>query len=235
MVLQRGTGAMNYLHASAFFSIILQFITGIIEADGLFLTVPKEDHIVQDILLMELIVQVVEFLFYMYLVYMIVTGHVTHAITSHRYIDWSITTPVMLISFVAFFKYLNEPTRNIRLLESLREEKTTIVKIVIANALMLLFGFLSERAIINPYLGITIGFLPFAYVFKQLYSNYARGSQLSLILYYIAFSIWGLYGVSAVLPFSQKNTMYNILDLFAKNAYGIFLYVYLRGKQTSAK
>ena len=42
--------------------------------------------------------------------------------------------------------------------------------------------------------------------------------------YYLFF--WTLYGVMAYLPYVQKNTGYNILDLFAKNGFGIII-VYL--------
>jgi bacteriorhodopsin len=218
---------MNTLNLSAYTSLGLQFITGIIEGQGLVLKLNPKDLILQDILLMELFVQAIEFIFYLYLVQSIVSGQLAKTITSHRYIDWSITTPIMLISFVLFFKYLKNPERGIRFEKSFLEEKWNILKIVSANALMLLFGFLGERGIINQYLGVAIGFLPFAYIFKQLYSNYAKETILGTQLFYFSFLIWGLYGVAAVLPFAKKNTMYNILDLFAKNAYGLFLYAYI--------
>jgi hypothetical protein len=37
--------------------------------------------------------------------------------------------------------------------------------------------------------------------------------------------------VGAVLPFENKNTLYNILDLFSKNFYGLFLYFYIKNKE----
>lgn len=221
----------NSVANSAFISLGLQAFTGAFEAQALFSNLNPEDLILKDILSMELIVQVIEFIFYTYLVYMIVSGHLSKAITSHRYLDWSITTPVMLISFILFFKYLKNPKQNIRIFESIKEEKANIIKVVIANALMLLFGFLAERSIINMTLGITIGFIPFVYMFKIIYDNYAKDTIVAQILYYISFITWGLYGVAAALPFNQKNTMYNILDLFAKNAYGLFLYFFIKNKQ----
>jgi bacteriorhodopsin len=219
---------MNNLINSAYASIGVQLTTGLIEVEGLTVNLKKEDLILQDILLMELIVQAIELLFYVYLVYRIVNNHISTAITSHRYIDWAITTPVMLISFILFFKYLKDKSRNIRIIESINEEKENIIKVVIANALMLILGFLSEISLIPKYVGITLGFLPFAYAFKIIYANYAKFNNLSLIIYYASFFIWGMYGVSAVLPFHLKNTFYNILDLFAKNAYGLFLYLYIK-------
>jgi bacteriorhodopsin len=32
-----------------------------------------------------------------------------------------------------------------------------------------------------------------------------------------------MYGIVAVLPYTLKNTIYNVLDLFAKNFFGLFL------------
>jgi bacteriorhodopsin len=221
---------MNNLINSAYASIGLQLTTGLIESEGLKVKLKEEDLILQDILLMELIVQAIEFIFYIYLVYRIVNNHISSSITSHRYIDWAISTPVMLISFIMFFKYLKDKSRNIRIVDSIIEEKDNIIKVVIANAIMLILGFLSEISFIPKYAGITLGFLPFAYVFKIIYSNYAKFNNLSLIIYYASFFIWGLYGVSAVFPFHLKNTFYNILDLFSKNAYGLFIYFYIKNK-----
>ena len=222
---------MNYLHLSAYGSLALQFITGLIETSGLYATIPEKDKILQDILTMEVIVQTIEFIFYIYLVLRIVNGHLSKNITSHRYLDWFITTPVMLISFILFFKYLKDPERNIRFLESFNEERTNIIKVVIGNALMLLLGFLAEISVIDRSIGVTLGFLPFAYIFKILYSEYAKHTVLGSQLFYAFFAIWGLYGVGAVLPFENKNTLYNILDLFSKNFYGLFLYFYIKNKE----
>jgi bacteriorhodopsin len=218
------------LAASAFTSLGLQAVTGLFETQGLFSKLSHEDLILKDILGMELIVQVIEFIFYAYLVYMIISGHLSKSITSHRYLDWTITTPVMLISFILFFKYLKNPQRNIRIFESMKEEKVNIIKVVIANALMLICGFLAEHSIINTTVGITLGFIPFLYMFKIIYEEYAKDTNIAQIIYYVSFITWGLYGVAAALPFNQKNTMYNILDLFAKNVYGLFLYFFIKYK-----
>ncbi len=224
---------MNTLNISAYTSLGVQAITGFIESKGLVVSLNPKDLILQDILLLELIVQGIEFLFYVYLVYTIVSGKLAKTITSHRYFDWSITTPAMLISFVLFFKYLKDPERGIRFRESFEEEKQTILKLVLANGLMLLFGYLAEIGTIPRSLGVAIGFLPFAYIFKILYADYAAATQLGRIVFYASFLVWGLYGVAATLPFATKNTMYNILDLFAKNAYGLFLYAYIESKVSS--
>jgi bacteriorhodopsin len=225
---------MDNVKITALLSVSLQVFTGLIESIGLFLNVPKEDLIVKDILAMELFIQAIELIFYIYLVYLIFSGTLHRNITSHRYLDWFITTPIMLMSFISLFKYLKDPNRNIRLFESIQEEYDNILKLVIANASMLGLGLASELSIIDKNVGVTIGFLPFAYIFKILYSDYARFTTLSMALYYFIFIVWGMYGVAAVLPFGPKNSMYNILDLFAKNFYGLFLFLFLYFKQSKA-
>ncbi len=222
---------MSALNTSAYISLAVQFITGAIETDGLFLNIKESDLILRDILTIELFVQTIEFIFYIYLVSLIIKNSLHKDVTSHRYMDWSLTTPTMLISFLLFFKYLKNPDRNIRLLESVSEEKTNIIKIVLANAAMLFFGFIAERGFINTTAGITIGFIPFFYMFYLLYTEYAQFNSLAKTVFNLSFVVWGLYGAAAFLPFAPKNIMYNVLDLFAKNAYGIFLYLFIRSKR----
>jgi bacteriorhodopsin len=35
--------------------------------------------------------------------------------------------------------------------------------------------------------------------------------------------VWFIYGLAALMSYKTKNIMYNILDLFAKNFFGIYL------------
>jgi bacteriorhodopsin len=44
---------------------------------------------------------------------------------------------------------------------------------------------------------------------------------MKIYTYFLVF--WSLYGVVAVLPYTLKNTIYNVLDLFSKNFFGLFL------------
>jgi bacteriorhodopsin len=219
---------MSILNQSAIGSLIIQAITGIVEYTGLGFKVNPEDEVVKDILRVELLVQVVEFIFYMYLVYKILHGYIDSDITSHRYFDWMITTPVMLVNFAVFFKYLKNPKEEISYTKSIQDDSKPLLYLVIANAFMLLFGYLGEIGIFNINISTAIGFIPFAFIFKQLYSNFVGSDSFSQILFYFTFAVWGLYGVAAVLPFQLKNTFYNVLDLFAKNAFGLFLYFYIR-------
>jgi hypothetical protein len=44
------------------------------------------------------------------------------------------------------------------------------------------------------------------------------------------FGIWALYGVAFLCPSVVKNVSYTILDIFAKNFFGIFLYYIIANK-----
>jgi hypothetical protein len=88
---------------------------------------------------------------------------------------------------------------------------------------MLLFGYLGESKIINTLTGVVLGFIPFFIYFYLIYINYVRQTVTGWKLYLYFFFFWSLYGVAALLPYYIKNTFYNILDLFAKNFFGLFL------------
>jgi bacteriorhodopsin len=88
---------------------------------------------------------------------------------------------------------------------------------------MLLFGYLGEISVIPVLLGVTLGFIPFLIYYYIIYKNYALLSDDGFKIFLYFFIFWLLYGVAAVFPYNIKNTCYNILDLFAKNFFGIFL------------
>jgi bacteriorhodopsin len=60
-----------------------------------------------------------------------------------------------------------------------------------------------------------------------IYENYAKYSTVGRITFWYFSGIWGLYGIASVLSYKYKNIFYNILDLFSKNFFGIFLAVVL--------
>jgi bacteriorhodopsin len=212
------------LQQSGYISLIIQFITGLIDIWGLQIKVPEDKNIFRDLLKVELSVQTVEFIFY---AWMIKNFDKIDNITPYRYIDWSFTTSPMLITLMAYL----DNTKKTNLIDFIVDNNAFIIQIVVLNLLMLLFGFIGELNYINYNTGLILGFLPFIYYFKLIYDKYIiEGiSQDKLILFLYFFVIWSLYGVVAFLPYEQKNTAYNMLDLFAKNSFGIFL-VYILWK-----
>jgi bacteriorhodopsin len=223
---------MDLLNISSYVSLGVQFLTGVYSIKGLTYDLDKKDQILQSALKLETCVQLIEFIFYLYLVYNISINTLPNNITSIRYFDWFITTPTMLISTIIYLKYKEEILlgKSLDFFELLKSEKYNIIKILIGNWLMLLFGYLGEINVIDIKYTTPIGFIFFAYVFKLLYSNYAVKSTDGLKLYWPMFIFWSLYGVAAVLDFENKNTSYNILDIFAKNFFGMFLYWLIKSK-----
>ena len=214
----------SFVKKTVTLSLILQIVTGIVSLHGFFVKIPKKDNILKDILGMETIVQFVEFAFYIWMSLALLN---VEKMASRRYIDWVITTPVMLISTIIFMKYNYNKEQNkerFTLKDFFQDDRDNVIKLVIYNLGMLVFGYLGENNIIPKYLGITIGFIFFFLAFKLIYTEYAVNTSIGKKLFYFMFIIWSLYGVVAVMPPNIKNTSYNILDIIAKNFYGLFIY-----------
>jgi len=215
----------KYFFITLILSVIVQVITGIMEIITLFIKVDRPYKIIKQLLVLEVSVQFIEGLFYLWLVYNF--NQVTN-VTPKRYFDWFITTPTMLISLTIYLIYLDRreremDTSKLDLYNLLIENSTNLFYILCLNWLMLLFGYLGEMKIISTLYGVVLGFIPFLIYYYIIYINYAVQSErgFKIFLYFVFF--WSLYGFVALLPYYAKNTCYNILDLFAKNFFGIFL------------
>jgi hypothetical protein len=207
-------------------SIIVQITTGIIEIGAFFVKVPTIYSLIKQLLVVELVVQFLEGIFYFWLAYNFTK---VLNITPKRYIDWFITTPSMLITLMIYLIYLNKKVENktdeLDFFTVLKDNSRTVIPVVILNWIMLLFGYLGEMRIIPVLLGVFLGFIPFLIYYYLIYVNYVRQntSASGYLLFWYFFFFWSLYGAVAVLPYYLKNACYNILDLFAKNFFGIFL------------
>ena len=130
------------------FSLLVQIITGLISIHGIFIKLDFNDKILSDILILETIVQIIEFLFYVWFTYSFIN---IKNLAATRYIDWVITTPTMLLSTIMFMKYkeFKENGKILETMEFLQNNKENIINIFIFNLAMLLCGFVGE---IKPYL-----------------------------------------------------------------------------------
>jgi hypothetical protein len=201
-------------------SVVVQIITGVIELSTLYVDVPKEQNILKQVLAMELGVQGIELLFYAWLV---ANANNVSNITPKRYLDWSITTPTMLFSLIVYLIYLEykNDTSELSLLGIFKTNFTSISYIFVLNWVMLVLGYLGEMKIIPTLTGVAIGFVPFLMYFYEIYRKYVGESGSKLFWYFFIF--WSLYGVVAVFPYYIKNAFYNVLDLFSKNFFGLFI------------
>jgi len=218
---------MNNVNISTNLSIIVQVITGLISMQGIFLTLPKKHGVLKEILTLETIVQLVELFFYVFFLKSMVTTALPQ-MASVRYFDWIITTPTMLLTTIIYFKYQEYIEKNVdsplRFWEFLKEHKKNIIIIIVSNFLMLLFGYLGEIKVLDMKLSLTLGFIFFGITFNTIYQNYAINSKESKKLFNFILIIWGLYGIAAMLNPVHKNNMFNVLDIFAKNFFGLYLF-----------
>ena len=208
-------------------SVAVQIITGIIEGwAGLFVGVPSQYYIIKQLLYLELLVQAIEGLFYIWLVYNF--DSVTN-VTPKRYIDWSITTPTMLttlIFYLTYLRYKNDEldTTKLEFFNLVNDNAHVLTKILLLNWSMLFFGYLGEMKILSTLSGVLLGFVPFLMYYYAIYEKYAvKSGKQGIKIFWYFFFFWSLYGVVALLPYNLKNSLYNILDLFAKNFFGLFL------------
>ena len=206
-------------------SIVVQVITGIIGFGAFFIKVPTEYLLIRELLILELVVQIIEGAWYFWLAY-----NVTQIlnITPKRYMDWVITTPTMLVTLILYLIYLDkkdkkDETNKLEFFTLLKENSDIIIPVIILNWLMLLFGYLGEMKIIPVLLSVFLGFIPFLIYYYMIYVNYVTENTYGYFFFWYFFVFWSLYGVVACLPYYIKNAFYNILDLFAKNFFGLFL------------
>jgi hypothetical protein len=212
------------IYNSLILSITIQVITGIIEFISLFIKVPSNYAFLKQMLLLEVIVQFIEGSFY---VYWLNNFNSILNITPNRYLDWAFTTPTMLVTlifYLIFLKYKDAKISDkLNFFDLFNQEFYTIIIIWLLNWLMLLFGYLGEINLIPVLLGVSLGFIPFLMYYYIIYKKYALLSDEGIKIFSYFFLVWSFYGVVAYFPYKIKNICYNILDLFSKNFFGIFL------------
>lgn len=220
----------NYLlQKTAKISFGLQIVTGIIDYIALRVEIPSELFILKQLLFLELMVQIIEGIFYYWLLTRFRTGISINNITVYRYIDWMFTTPTMLFTLMMYISHLNNKHK--KLGELVKENKTVITNVISLNFLMLYFGYLGEIGKLPVIESVYLGFIPFILYYKMIYDNFIKDpvtkeqktTKEGIILFWYFFIFWGLYGIAALFPYGWKNISYNILDLFSKNFFGLFL------------
>jgi bacteriorhodopsin len=215
---------MELLKISVYLSLIVQLFTGLFDYYVVQLNIPSKLIILKQVLIMELIVQIIEGIFYIWLALNISS---VANITPHRYYDWYLTTPTMLVTLCVYLVYLRNNEANIETKDSLikiiYDNLNTLIPIVILNFVMLTSGYLTEIKKVSQTNGVLFGFIPFLIYFYLIYEHFAKFSQYGSQIFYYFFIVWFMYGIAALMNYTTKNIMYNILDLFAKNFFGVYL------------
>jgi bacteriorhodopsin len=215
---------MELLKISVYLSLLIQIFTGLFDYYVIQLNIPNKIIILKKLLIMELIVQIVEGIFYIWLAINISS---VANITPHRYYDWYLTTPTMLVTLCVYLIYLRNEEENKEtehsLVKIVYDNLNTLIPIIFLNFVMLTAGFLTEIKKLSRTPGVLFGFIPFLIYFYLIYENYAKFSQYGSQIFFYFFIIWFAYGIAALMNYKTKNIMYNILDLFAKNFFGLYL------------
>jgi bacteriorhodopsin len=212
------------VYTSLLISVIIQALTGFLEIVSLFIKVPLKFSLLKQMMILEIFVQLIEGSFYVYWLYNF--NNILN-ITPKRYVDWLITTPTMLINLIFYLIFLeykeNNTSQKLNFFELFKKEFYTIITVLLLNWTMLLFGYLGEISAIPILLGVSLGFIPFLIYYYIIYTKYVVLSNEGFKIYIYFLFFWSLYGIVAILPYKIKNVFYNILDLFSKNFFGLFL------------
>lgn len=214
---------MNELiYSTGIFSFIIQILTTIVDTYALYVEVPPYLYDIKGLLWIEYIVNFIEGVFY---VWMISNFAKIKNITKFRYYDWVISTPTMLFTYSMYLLIIKKIEENQKhnLIDSIYNEKYTLLTIILLNWSMLFFGYMGELGKLSVNLSTFLGFIPFTMMFCIIYENYAKYTSVGINTFIYFVSVWSLYGVAALMSYEFKNIMYNILDLFAKNFFALFL------------
>jgi bacteriorhodopsin len=139
-------------------------------------------------------------------------------IITYRYMDWSLTTPILLLTLLLFIQYLNNKFVNF----------WYYLIVFILNYIMLFFGYLGETGKLNKMVGLFFGFIAYIFMILFIYIKfiYYNKSDMIKYLFIIFVIIWASYGVIYLLKDETKNHWYNHQDIVAKGLFSTFIWFY---------
>jgi len=231
-------------------SLAVQIATGLVGLQGLTYALPAPHSVLSHLLALETVVQFVELTFYAWFVYQFNLS--TMALT--RYADWLLTTPAMLLTTIMYFRYhatLNGDARDAKraaegfagaaeepapprtsfsktIGDFVRDNKADVAIIFAANAFMLATGVLGEIGALPLIPATLLGFGGLAVSFATIYRKFAKDSPVGRVMFAFLATVWSAYGLAFLFPAAIKNISFNVLDVFAKNFFGVYLYVQVR-------
>jgi uncharacterized protein with PQ loop repeat len=88
---------------------------------------------------------------------------------------------------------------------------------------MLSIGYLYEIGKISKEVAFAYGFVFLVNTFSIIYMKAGNKSTRGRIIFFITFFLWSIYGIAFILPTSTKNTIFNIIDLFSKNFFELYI------------
>lgn len=141
--------------------------------------------------------------------------------TKTRYIDWTITTPIMLVVLMLALGQHNHRKPSL----------ITFGIVLLLNYIMLYCGYAGEKGTISNTTGLYAGFVAFFIMFYIIFHQLVQPNYVlfNVILFSFFFIVWSMYGIVYKLNNRRKNIALNVLDLISKCFVGIGLWVYFTG------
>ena len=221
------------IEATLYSSLAAQWATLGLNIFSFFQTLEPKDKILHGILWIETIVQLIQLTFYKWYLYNLDN---VSKLTFYRYHDWFLTTPLMLFSTMVYYDYNNTDPQTETTVQSFIETHWKDILIVFGfNFVMLMFGYLFERNIIDLLTSQVFGFAGLFGTFYVIWNSFASHSPKNVLVYIFMTTVWALYGVAALFGPVLKNAAYNVLDVISKNFYGIFLSLLIYAKSVKSK
>lgn len=212
----------NKLYKSFRITFIILLFTLLITIINIFFIKEKKAKF---ILLSEILVLIIALFFYGMFIKVIkkykndnemIPYNIINDIIRYRYIDWLLTTPLLLLSLILFLNYLSN---------DIFEYKKYLI-VIFLNFIMLLSGYLGEINYINKYISLTFGFIFYLILILYIWYNYVKNVSYTKYVFFIFSIIWGLYGVAFLFDNTKQNIFYNSLDTISKGFFGIFINIF---------
>lgn len=210
-------GREKWVRRTYAISLLAQFLFGVASLAGLAYRSPKTE-ILWEVLLLEEISQVVEFVYYL-VVTLFLRG--VRVPTVSRYVDWVVTTPCMLVSLCGFCAFYGEASPSLSSLFS--SYPLPLASILLSDLCMLGFGACLEVGKVGTLVGVGGGGACFCVSLLYVLFTFAWKSAEGAAVWSFVACVWAAYSVAAVLPYNSKNVAYNALDVVAKNFFGLLL------------
>lgn len=206
-------------------SIYVQLGVALIDVAALTaVNVPEKHMILKDILALETVVQVIETCWYVF----IIRRLPQEKMAKSRYYDWALSTPIMLVNMFCYLLYEDQMEFRpndapIRVSSIVKQHQESIIRIILSNLAMLSIGYLYESGKLSKQVAFWYGFIFLVNTFSIIYTNTSVKSSKGRIVFVVMFLLWSVYGVAFLLPTSTKNSIFNIIDLFSKNFFELYI------------
>ena len=207
------------IYMSFFAAFLALSGTTVITFLATFTETAKENRYLRSALISETCVNVIAGFAYAYFMkYLYEQKLALEDVTSVRYLDWFLTTPLLLVSFALFASYSYDKTDKIDL--------TPLTYIIVFNLLMLYFGFMGETGKMSRYPAFFLGFISYGLLMYFLYESYVKDKgSANENVFYVFVGVWAMYGFAYLMDVQNKNITYNILDIISKAGFGMLIWL----------